>query len=125
MSPFDQSSQHTGGENETTAVLFKGSCPGNSWYFPGNRGVTHDFGWFESPDSWTSVEFESSKYLSLGDSNWAKQRIAALNFWTGDTPSWEESTNADGNIEVSHRPPFYEGATLLMSVFPMRPLPPG
>jgi hypothetical protein len=75
-------------------------------------GVTHDFGWFESPDSWTFVEFEASKYFSLGESNWAKQRVVALNFWTGDSPSWEESTNADGNIEVSHRPPFYEGANL-------------
>jgi len=75
-------------------------------------GVTHDFGWLESPASWTFVEFEASKYFSLGESNWAKQRVVALNFWTGDTPSWEENTNADGNIEVSHRPPFYEGATL-------------
>ncbi|MEE8553187.1 MAG: BamA/TamA family outer membrane protein [Desulfobacterales bacterium] len=75
-------------------------------------GVTHDFGWLESPDSWTFVEFETSKYFSLGESNWAKQRVVALNFWTGDNPSWEENTNADGNIEVSNRPPFYEGATL-------------
>ena len=50
-------------------------------------GVTHDFGWFESPDSWTFVEFEASKHFSLGESNWAKQRIVALNFWTGDSPS--------------------------------------
>ncbi len=75
-------------------------------------GVTHDFGWLESPDSWTFVEFETSKYFSLGESNWAKQRVVALNFWTGDNPSWKENTNADGNIEVSNRPPFYEGATL-------------
>jgi len=75
-------------------------------------GVTHDFGWLESPDPWTFVEFETSKYFSLGESNWAKQRVVALNFWSGDTPSWEENTNADGNIEVSYRPPFYEGATL-------------
>ena len=75
-------------------------------------GVTHDFGWLESPDSWTFVEFETSKYFSLGESNWAKQRVVALNFWTGDNPSWEENTNVDGNIEVSYRPPFYEGATL-------------
>lgn len=75
-------------------------------------GVTHDFGWLESPDSWTFIEFEASKYFSLGDSDWAKQRIIALNFWTGDTPTWEESINDDGNIVVSHRPPFYEGATL-------------
>jgi len=75
-------------------------------------GVTHDFGWLESPDDWTFVEFEASKYFSLGSSNWAKQRIIALNFWTGETPSWEEQTEANENITVSHRPPFYDGATL-------------
>jgi hypothetical protein len=36
----------------------------------------------------------------------------AINFWTGDTPSCEEGKNADRNIEISHRPPFYEGAPL-------------
>ena len=75
-------------------------------------GVTHDFGWLESPDSWTFVEFEASKYFSLGKSAWAKQRVIALNFWTGDSPSWEENTNENGIITVSHRPPFYEGSTL-------------
>ncbi len=75
-------------------------------------GVTQDFGWLESPDSWTFVEFEASKYFSLGSSNWAKQRIIALNLWTGDVPSWEEHTDADGKTRVSNRPPFYEGSTL-------------
>lgn len=74
--------------------------------------VTHDFGWLESPDDWTFIEFEASKYFSLGSSEYARQRIIALNFWTGDTPSWEENLDADGNIQVTHRPPFYEGATL-------------
>lgn len=77
-----------------------------------NISVTQDFGWLDSPDSWTFIEFEASKYLSLGASNWAKQRIVALNFWTGHTPTCEEDTNTDGNIIVTHRPPFYEGATL-------------
>ncbi len=75
-------------------------------------GVTHDFGWLESPDDWTFIEFEGSKYFSLGSSDWAKQRIIALNVWTGDTPSWEEHTNSDGTTSVTNRPPFYEGATL-------------
>jgi hypothetical protein len=88
--------------------------------FPGNPstgssqylGVTHDFGWLESPYEWTFVEFEASKYFSLGSSAWAKQRIIALNIWTGDTPSWNEETNLDGSISVTDKPPFYEGATL-------------
>lgn len=75
-------------------------------------GITQDFGWLESPDSWTFIEFETSKYFSLGSSDWAKQRIVALNLWTGDSPSWDEQTNADGSVTVSDRPPFYEGSTL-------------
>jgi hypothetical protein len=81
---------------------------GSSQYF----AVTHDFGWLESPDDWTFIEFEASKYFSLGESDWAKQRIIALNMWTGDNSSWTEETNADGTISVSHRTPFYEGSTL-------------
>jgi len=75
-------------------------------------GLTHDFGWLESPDEWTFVEFEGSKYFSLGSSDWAKQRIIALNLWTGDTPSWDEHTDSAGSTTVTNRPPFYEGATL-------------
>ena len=75
-------------------------------------GITHDFGWLESPDDWTFIELEVSKYFSLGGSDWARQRIIALNLWTGDTPSWEEQTDADGNVTVTHRAPFYDGATL-------------
>lgn len=81
---------------------------GSSQYF----AITHDFGWLESPDDWTFIEFEASKYFSLGESDWAKQRIIALNMWTADNSSWTEETNADGTISVSHRTPFYEGSTL-------------
>ena len=74
--------------------------------------ITHDFGWLESPDDWTFIEFEASKYFSLGDSDWAKQRIIAFNMWTGDNFTWTEETNPDGTVSVSHRAPFYEGSTL-------------
>jgi hypothetical protein len=74
--------------------------------------LTHDFGWLESPDDWTFVEFGASKYFSLGSSTWARQRIIALNFWTADTPSWEEVTLPNGDIGIRHNAAFYDGATL-------------
>lgn len=74
--------------------------------------ITHDFAWLESPQEWTFVEFEGSKYFSLGASDWARQRVIALNFWTGDTPSWDKKNRADGMVIIDNRPPFYEGATL-------------
>ena len=81
---------------------------GSSQYF----AITHDFGWLESPDDWTFIEFEASKYFSFGESDWAKQRIIAVNMWTGDNITWTEETNPDGTVSISHRAPFYEGSTL-------------
>ncbi len=75
-------------------------------------GVTHDFAWLESEETWTFLEFEASKYFSFGQSELARQRVVALNFWTGDTPSWETTMDEDGNQIISHRPPFLEGAKL-------------
>ncbi len=108
------------GDLDATTHPFELAISYNNTDFPPNPSygsyqyfsVTHDFGWLESPGSWTFVEFEASKYFSLGTSEWAKQRIIALNFWTGDTPSWEEHGGDDGNITVAHRSPFYEGASL-------------
>ncbi len=108
------------GDDHATVHPFQLSLSYDNTDFPGNPstgssqyiGVTQDFGWLESPDNWTFVEFEASKYLSLGSSDWAKQRIIALNLWTGDTPSWEEHTDEHGYTTVSNRPSFYEGATL-------------
>jgi len=74
--------------------------------------VTHDFGWLESKDTWTFIEFEASKYFSLGQSDKARQRVVALNFWTGDTPTWETAVDENGDEIVRHRPPFLEGAKL-------------
>jgi len=74
--------------------------------------VTRDFGWGDALFPWTFWEVEASKYFSLGESGLAKQRVIALNAWTGDSPSWNESVNAQGNIVITDRPPQYEGATL-------------
>ncbi|MFT5728122.1 MAG: hypothetical protein ACI8PB_002274 [Desulforhopalus sp.] len=74
--------------------------------------ITHDFGWMESPETWTFLEFEGSKYFSLGANDLARQQVVALNLWTGSSPSWETTTNADGREEVSHDPPYLAGARL-------------
>ena len=74
--------------------------------------VTRDFGWGDALFPWTFWEVEASKYFSLGESGLAKQRVIALNAWTGDSPSWNESVNAEGNIVITDRPPQYEGASL-------------
>jgi len=108
------------GEEAATAHPLEVAIGHDNTDFPNNPstgsqqyvGITHDFGWLESPTEWTFVEFEASKYFSLGSSDWARQRIIALNFWTGDTPSWDEQNNLDGTVSVTGRSPFYEGATL-------------
>jgi len=61
---------------------------------------------------WSFLEFEASKYFDLGASRLARQRVVALNFWTGSSPSWSESVDADGVVVVESNPPFFEGATL-------------
>ncbi|MEN8141178.1 MAG: hypothetical protein ABFR97_08160 [Thermodesulfobacteriota bacterium] len=115
-----RSFEFAGGERAATIHPLQLAISYTNTDFPGNPssgsqqylGLTHDFGWLESPASWTFVEFEASKYFSYASSEWARQRIIALNIWTGHSPSWQERTNDDGTISVVHRPPFYEGATL-------------
>ena len=72
----------------------------------------HDFGWGDALYEWDFWEFEASKYFSIGESKWAKQRVVALNAWTGDSPSWTEEINEEGNLVITDRPPQYDGATL-------------
>lgn len=74
--------------------------------------VKRDYGWGEADFPWTFIEFEASKYFSLGTSDWAKQRVLAFNGWTGDAPTWRETVDEDGNTVISHRPPQYDGAHL-------------
>lgn len=75
-------------------------------------GIKHDFGWGDAKTDWTFLEFEASKYFSLGASDIAKQRVVALNFWTGDAISWDENVTSDGYTELDGNPPQYDGATL-------------
>jgi hypothetical protein len=75
-------------------------------------GVTRDFGWLQSDETWTFWEVETAKYFSLGSSDWARQRVLALDIWTGDTPTYGETVLPNGTIQKNSAPPYYEGATL-------------
>lgn len=72
--------------------------------------VSSDFGWFDSTNTWTNVQFDAAKYYNLGVSNWFKQQVLALNFWTSNTTSWE---TGDSNPQlIDNRPPPQYGSTL-------------
>jgi hypothetical protein len=71
-----------------------------------------DFGLFDSSDTWTTVEFEFSKYISIPRADWMRQSVIALDFWTIDTPGWETREDASGGSYVIHRPPQELGARL-------------
>lgn len=73
---------------------------------------TKDFGWGDSEEEWSFVGFEASKYFDLGATSHSKQQVLALNFWTGDSPSWTETTLANGVTVISDDPPYLEGAKL-------------
>lgn len=75
--------------------------------FSGSRQkftLTRDFGWFDSSNSWTNIEFEASKYFNLGTSHWFRQQVLALNFWTSNTPTWETDP-ANPQIVRNRLPP--------------------
>lgn len=75
-------------------------------------GYSQDFSDDSDVGEWSFVEFEASKYFDLSPSATARQRVLALNFWTGTSPSWEENANEDGLTIIDDKPPFFEGANL-------------
>lgn len=113
-----------GDETEDNDVLFYDTNGLQLWLehdntdFPANpaRGsrqkliASRDFGWFDSTNSWTTLQADLSKYFDLGRSDWFRQRVLALDFWTSYSPSWE-TDEANPQI-IRHRPPGYLGSTL-------------
>jgi outer membrane protein assembly factor BamA len=74
--------------------------------------ISHNPSWKGADHKWTFIEFEASKYFSLGESSSASQRIIALNMWTGYSPTWELENNSNGEQKVLGGAPYNEGATL-------------
>lgn len=75
-------------------------------------GYQQDFSSDTDASDWSFIELEASKYFDLGSSGSAKQRVVALNFWTGTSPSWDEQVDEDGNAIVENNPPFFDGGNL-------------
>lgn len=73
---------------------------------------TQDFAWGDSEDQWNFLSFEGSKYFDVGANRVAKQQVIALNFWTGDSLSWDETTSDNGSTVISDDPAYLEGARL-------------
>jgi hypothetical protein len=69
---------------------------------------SQDYGALDSSTSWNTATAEIDQYISLGSSDWFRQRVIALDAWTSFSPSWENQS--DGTI--NHRPPTFAGATL-------------
>jgi len=84
-------------------------------------GITRDWGWFGSSDSWTVLEAELCKYFSLGESKWFRQKVLALDFWTAETPTWD-SRVVNGEEIIQHRAPYFMGPTL-GGIYRMRAYP--
>lgn len=73
--------------------------------------VTRDFGLFDSSNSYTFIEAETSFYYPLGAGFGANQRVLAFNAWTAYSPSWEEE-ESNGVTVDRNRPPHFTGARL-------------
>jgi len=73
--------------------------------------IMRDFGLFKSFSSWTALEAETSKYISLGESDYSRQRVVALNAWTAYSPTWKEEGEGNNTV-IKNRPPDYYGARL-------------
>jgi hypothetical protein len=74
-------------------------------------GITRDFGWFNSSNSWTSLDADLRKYFSLGSSENFRQKVLALNVWTAYVPTWD-LTKIGNAYRIDNAPPENMGATL-------------
>jgi hypothetical protein len=70
-----------------------------------------DFGGLGSSAPWETWDVTLTKYVNLGASASARQRVLALSAWWIDTPSWDER-DGGGVDDPYRRPPVYAGATL-------------
>lgn len=63
-------------------------------------------------ENWDFWQFSAAKFFSFGESDYAHQRVLALNLWTSYSPSWQLETLDDGSRIVTGGAPYNEGSTL-------------
>ncbi|MCQ8878258.1 outer membrane protein assembly factor [Pseudoalteromonas shioyasakiensis] len=68
--------------------------------------------WGDDDYDWDLWQFSASKFFSFGETEYAHQRVLALNFWTAYSPSWQLVTNPDGTRQITDAAPYNEGANL-------------
>jgi hypothetical protein len=72
--------------------------------------ITNDFAWLENSETWTNLDLELTKYINLGTSDYFRQQVLAVNFWTSNTLTWK--TDSQNSQIVYHQPPPGVGSTL-------------
>jgi len=103
--------------NITSGIKFELEYDNTDWYVNPTKGsimslsVARDWGAEEEFSTWTSIQFEYSKFISFGGNDDARQRTLGLNIWTSDVPT-SNSFHQKGNEQVFHRAPLFEGSTL-------------
>jgi hypothetical protein len=111
-SDFDRLTQKTNGM-DYSIVRDNTDFPRNpstgSWF---RLRYTQDYGAFDSTTKYDVVDFEYAKYFSLGASEKFRSRVLAFDFWTANTPSWDDYTTKNNGQVVFERPPAWAGATL-------------
>lgn len=75
-------------------------------------GYSRDGDILSNSVTWDFLGFETSHYFNLGKSKTAKQRVLAVNLWTGYSPSWEVVDSNNSTSYLKDSPPFDHGATL-------------
>jgi hypothetical protein len=73
--------------------------------------ISRDWGGLGSSAPWTVIGADIHKYLSLGESRYARQRVLAFDLWTVNCLTWD-SFDVKGGGNVYHRPPSYKGGNL-------------
>lgn len=81
---------------------------GSSQYIAYQKDFTDE----STGGSWDFLEFEASKYFNFNTSRFSRQEVLALNFWTGNSFSYDVVTAPNGESIVEHKPPFLTGANL-------------
>ncbi|WP_286261506.1 BamA/TamA family outer membrane protein [Thalassotalea atypica] len=104
-------------ENVTSGVKFSLEYDNSDWYKNPTQGsrtklsFARDWGQEQESTTWSAIQFDYSKYISLGETDNARQRVLALNLWTSDVPTWNSYHEENGE-KVYHRAPLFEGSTL-------------
>lgn len=104
-------------ESITSGLKFELEYDNTDWYVNPSIGsktslsLSRDWGVEEDSSTWTSIQFEYRKFINLGETENARQRVIAFNFWTSDVPTWNSFHYKNGE-KIYHHAPLFEGSTL-------------